>query len=96
MAKTAKAAAAPAAAAPDMPGVAPKLVRHRVLYVRGEPTAGFQPVATYEVGDPDDETQGEYLFASIRAELINKARAAAAPVPFFLEQSEEKGFKVED
>ena len=76
-----------------MPGVAPKPVRHRVLYMRTEPTAGFQPVGSYALGNKDAEQQGEYLFSSIRSDLINKARAAAAPVPFFLEQTEEGGLK---
>lgn len=79
-----------------MPGVAPKVPKHRVLYMRREPTAEFQAMATYEMGDAAEEQQGKYLFDSIRAEHINKARAAAAPIPFFLEQSEIKGLKVED
>lgn len=88
MAKTDKPAA-------PMPGVAPKVPRHRVLYIQREPTAAFQPLATFELGDKEAETQGGYLFESIRAEHINKARAAGARVPFFLEQSEENGIKVE-
>lgn len=87
MTKTAKAA--------PLPGVELPPPRHRVLYMKPEKTAEFLPVGSYELGDPDDETQGGYLFDSIRAERINKARAAGAPVPFFLEQTEVRGFKVE-
>lgn len=83
---------APAAA---MPGIAPSIKRHAVLYVRREPTSEFQPLASYELGDKEAERQGGYLFDSIRAEQINNARASAAQVPFFLEQVEEGGFKVE-
>lgn len=91
-----KAAAPGVAAEATMPGIEPRITRHRVLYIRPEPTADFRPLSTYEMGDPEDEKQGEYLFESIRSEHINKARAAGAQVPFFLEQSEVKGFKVED
>lgn len=87
----AKNGAQPAA---NMPGIKKAEPRHRVLYVkRGEE---FHPVGSYELGDAADEQQGKYLFDSIRADLINKARAAAAPIPFFLEQTEQNGFKVED
>jgi hypothetical protein len=79
-----------------MPGVAEKIPRHRVLYIRRDPGGEFQPLATFELGDKDAEEQGGYLFDSLRAEHINKARAAGAPVPFFLVQTEEKGFKVEE
>lgn len=79
-----------------MPGVAPKEVKHRVLYMRREPTSDYQAMASYEQGSADEIQQGKYLFESIRAEQINKARAAGAPVPYFLEQSEIKGLKVED
>lgn len=81
--------------AAPMPGVAPKIPRHRVLYIRREPTAEFQPLGSYELGNAGAETQGKYLFDSIRAEHINNARAAGAQVPFFVEQTEEKGLKVE-
>ena len=81
---------------PPMPGVAPKKVKHRVLYMRREPTAAYQAMASYEQGNAEDEQQGKYLFESVRAEHINKARAAAASIPFFLEQSEIEGLKVED
>ena len=78
-----------------MPGEALKVVRHRVLYIRREPTAEFQPLGSYELGNAEAEQQGKYLFDSIRAEHINKARAAGASIPFFLEQTEEGGLKVE-
>lgn len=79
-----------------MPGTPTVAKTHRVLYMRSEPTADFKALASYEKGNAGDEQQGEYLFASIRAEYINRARAAAAPIPFFLEQSEKNGLKVED
>jgi hypothetical protein len=79
-----------------LPGAKPEPVRHRVLYIQTAPKVKFHPVGSYEQGNKDAEQQGQYLFASIRAEHINKARAAAAPVPNFLEQSEVGGFKVED
>lgn len=82
--------------AAPLPGVELPPPRHRVLYIRSESTAAFQPVGSYQLGNADDETQGGYLFDSIRAERINKARAAGAPVPFFLEQTEVRGLKVED
>jgi len=81
-----------AAAMPGVPAPAPK---HRVLYLRREPGAAFQPVGSYELGDKDAEQQGKYLFDSIRTEHINKARAASAPIPTFLEQTEQNGLKVE-
>jgi len=80
----------------DLPGVAPKVPSHRVLYVKRDPSAKFQPVGSYEITDAESKRQGGYLFDSIRAEHINKARAAAAPIPFFLEQTEKNGQKVED
>lgn len=78
-----------------MPGVELPPPRHRVLYCKPEKTAEYQPVGSYQLGDPEAEVQGGYLFDSIRAERINKARAAGAPVPIFLEQTEVKGQKVE-
>lgn len=84
----------PAKPAAKMPGTKPTAPRHRVLYVqRG---TEFQPVGSYELGDQGGEQQGEYLFAAIRTDLVNKARAAAAPIPFFLEQTEQDGLKLED
>lgn len=80
----------------SMPGVAPVKVKHRVLYMQTETAAKFRPLASYEQGSAEAEQQGKHLFDSIRAEHINKARAAAASVPFFLEQSEVEGIKVED
>lgn len=90
MTKTAK-----AEQAVPMPGVELPPPRHRVLYCKPEKTADYQPVGSYQLGDADEEAQGGYLFDSIRAERINKARAAGAPVPFFLEQTEVRGLKVE-
>ncbi len=81
--------------AAKMPGVEVPAPKHRVLYIRREPTAEFQAIGSYELGDATTEQQGKYLFDSIRAEHINKARAAAAPIPFFLEQTEQNGLKVE-
>lgn len=87
MTKTAK--------AEQMPGVELPPPRHRVLYCKPEKTAEYQPVGSYQLGDAEDETQGGYVFESIRAERINKARAAGAPAPYFLEQTEVNGKKVE-
>lgn len=85
----------PETKAPALPGVAPKVPRHKVLYILREPTAGYQPVGSYELGDAEAEAQGRYLFEAIRSEHINRARAASAQLPQFLEQTEENGLKVE-
>lgn len=80
----------------SLPGTKPEAVRHRVLYIQRALGVKFHPVGSYEQGNAEDEVQGKYLFDSIRAEHINRARAAGASLPRFLEQSEVGGFKVED
>lgn len=68
-----------------------KEVRHRVLYVRAEPTAGWQPIASGVEGDENNAED----FAALRIEKLNEARRAGAHRPEFREQTELNGKPVE-